>query len=84
LIYVQNWKDEDLAEKEVKSCDNHDLGNIKEVDDSFITVRKGLRVAKVPKQVIGLFDGDKLYLRATEGEVLAGVYPFSIDREKIP
>jgi hypothetical protein len=73
---VQNWKNEDILQKEVKSCDNQALGDAKEVDGQYLVVRKGMRTTRIPRQAIAAFDGDKIYLRVTEAEALAGIYPF--------
>lgn len=73
---VQNWKDDEILQKEVKSCDNQALGDSKEIDGQYLIVRKGLRTVRIPRQALAAFDGDKIYLRVTEAEALAGVYPF--------
>jgi hypothetical protein len=76
MMRVSNWQDNDVMKKEVKSCDNHDLGDIQEVDPSYLIIKKGSRVTRVPRSAVATFDGDKVFLRATEAEVLAGIYPF--------
>ena len=76
MIIVSNWADSDIIDKETKTCDNKDVGDIKEVNKSFVIVRDGDRVLKIPRGAVATFDGGKLYLRATEAEVLAGIYPF--------
>jgi hypothetical protein len=76
MIQVPNWEDAQVLEKEVKSCDNHDIGDVKETNRFYIVTRKGDRVSRIPRGAVASFDGGKLYLRATESEVLAGMYPF--------
>jgi hypothetical protein len=76
---VQNWKDDEILQKEVKTCDNQGLGDSKEVDGQFLTVRKGMRTTRIPREAVAAFDGDKIYLRVTEAEALAGIYPFISD-----
>jgi hypothetical protein len=76
MIQVPNWQDNEIIGKEVKTCDNHDLGDVKEVSCYYVVSRKGDRVFRVPRDAVATYDGGKLYLRATEAEVLAGVYPF--------
>jgi hypothetical protein len=73
------WEDKDILKKDVKSCDNHDLGSVKEIDSNFVISQKGGRRYQIPKDSIGTFDGDKVWLRATEAEVLTGLYPFLQD-----
>ena len=63
-------------EKEVKSCDNHDVGDVKETNRFYIITRKGEHTSRIPRGAVASFDGGKLYLRATEAEVVAGMYPF--------
>ena len=83
MRHVQPWTDEDIIKKEVKSCDNHDMGDIKEVDTDLIFTEKGGKRFQIPRESIAIFDGDKVWLRATEAEVVAGVYPFiDDDREE--
>jgi len=77
MIRVTSWQDNDILNKEVKSCDNHDLGEIQEMNSEFIFSKKGNRVIKIPRSSVATFDGDHLYLRATEAEVYAGIYPFT-------
>jgi|SRR5579862_4414186 len=81
MIVVNNWVDSDIINKEVKSCDNKDVGDIAEVNESYVIARHGDRMIRVPKSAVATFDGGKLYLRATEAEVLSGIYPF-IDSER--
>jgi hypothetical protein len=76
MMRVSSWEDNDVIKREVKSCDNHDLGEIQEVNRSYLIVKKGAKINRVPRAAVATFDGDKVYLRATEAEVLAGVYPF--------
>ncbi len=75
MIQVPNWEDAQVLEKEVKSCDNHDIGDVKETNRFYIITRKEDRVSRIPRGAVASFDGGKLYLRA-ESEVLAGMYPF--------
>jgi hypothetical protein len=42
---------------------------------------KGARLIEIPRAAIATLDKDKLYLRATESEVLAGYYPFIRDEK---
>jgi hypothetical protein len=79
MITVQNWKDDEILQKEVKTCDNQGLGDSKEIDGQYLVVRKGMRTTRVPRQAVAAFDGDKLFLRVTEAEALAGVYPWLQD-----
>ncbi|MHB8567359.1 MAG: hypothetical protein ACYC7D_10145 [Nitrososphaerales archaeon] len=77
MIRVSSWENNDVLTKEVKSCDNHDLGEVQEARDDFLFAKKGNRLIKIPRSSVATFDGDKLYLRATEAEVYAGIYPFT-------
>lgn len=77
MIRVSSWEDNDILKKEVKSCDNHDLGEIQEVNPQFLILKKGNRIFRIPRSSVATFDGDRLYLRATEAEVYAGIYPFT-------
>ncbi|MHB1908557.1 MAG: DUF2171 domain-containing protein [Nitrososphaerales archaeon] len=79
---IQPWTNEDMMKKEVKSCDNHDMGEVKEIDVDLIFTEKGSKHYQIPRDSIGTFDGDKVWLRATEAEVIAGVYPFIQDERK--
>jgi|SRR5579862_7139597 hypothetical protein len=76
LRLVHNWKDDEIIEKEVKSCDNQGLGDSKQVEGDYLVVRKGMRTTRIPRDAVASYDGDKIYLRVTEAEALAGVYPF--------
>ena len=76
MIQVPNWQDNEVMEKEVKSCDNHDIGDVKETNRFYIITKKGDRMSRIPRGAVASFDGGKLYLRATEAEVFAGMYPF--------
>lgn len=62
--------------REVRSCDNKDLGEVREVREPWLLVAKGDSVFRFPREAVGTYDGDKVYLRATEAEVRAGFYPF--------
>jgi hypothetical protein len=76
MIIVNNWQDSELIDRDVKSCDNKDIGDLKQIDQSYLTVQKGEGSIRVPRSAIGTFNDGKIYLRATEAEVLSGVYPF--------
>jgi hypothetical protein len=73
---IRLWTDEEIVKKEVKSCDNRDLGDVKQVDSSLIVSEKGGKRFQIPRESIATFDGDHLWLRATEAEVATGIYPF--------
>ncbi len=73
---LKMWNDNDILKKDVKSCDNHDLGPVKELDSNLIVSEKGGRRYQIPRDSIATFDGDKVWLRATEAEVMMGMYPF--------
>ena len=60
----------------MKSCDNQDLGPVKEIGSDLIVSEKGGRRYQIPRDSIATFDGDKVWLRATEAEVATGMYPF--------
>jgi hypothetical protein len=76
MIIVPSWQDSDLIDRDVKTADNKDLGDAKEVNQSFLVVRKGDTVIRVPRAAIATFYDGKVYLRAIEAEVLSGIYPF--------
>jgi|SRR5580700_5012606 hypothetical protein len=76
---VSTWKDVDLVDKEIRSCDNKEVGHAKAGDGSFLGSVKAMKSFQIPREAIATFDGDKVYLRATEAEVLAGIYPFIAD-----
>jgi len=73
---VQTWQPNDLSDKEIRSCDNKDVGHAKAGDGPFLLSVKAMRTFQIPREAIATFDGDKVYLRATEAEIQAGVYPF--------
>lgn len=73
---VQTWQDAELIDKEIRSCDNKEVGHAKSSDGELLQSVKGMKTHQIPKETIAMFDGEKIYLRATEAEVLAGVYPF--------
>jgi hypothetical protein len=76
LRQVRLWTDEEIVKKEVKSCDNRELGSVKQVDPSILVAEKSGRRYQIPRESIATFDGDHVWLRATEAEVSTGVYPF--------
>ncbi|MGH2639490.1 MAG: hypothetical protein ACRDF4_09455 [Rhabdochlamydiaceae bacterium] len=76
MMIVQPWTEEETLKKEVKSCDNHDVGEIQEINPNFVICKKGSRILRIPRDSVATFDGDKMYLRATEAEIMTGVYPF--------
>ena len=55
-----------------------DLGGIKEIGGSFVVVKKGERVIRVPKDALATFDGSKIYLRATKEKLCQDSIPLSI------
>jgi hypothetical protein len=75
---VQTWMDNDLSDKEIRSSDNKEVGHAKVANGngSMLVSVKGMRMFNIPRDAIATFDGEKIYLRATEAEVTAGVYPF--------
>jgi len=75
---VQTWIDNDLSDKEIRSSDNKEVGHAKTPNGGapMLVSMKGTRMMNIPRDAIATFDGEKIYLRATEAEVLAGVYPF--------
>ena len=73
---IQTWQDTDLPDKEIRSCDNKEVGHARAGDGALLMSVKGMKTLQIPRETIAAFDGDKIYLRATEAEVLAGVYPF--------
>ncbi|MFI5421390.1 MAG: hypothetical protein ACHQ1H_10530 [Nitrososphaerales archaeon] len=73
---IPTWVDAELMDKEIRSCDNKDVGHVKAGDNSFLGSVKGVKSYRIPREAIASFDGDKVYLRSTEAEVLAGIYPF--------
>src|ERR1700730_8772596 len=73
---VSTWKDVDLVDKEIRSCDNKEVGHAKAGDGSFLGSVKAMKSFRIPREAIASYDGEKIYLRATEAEVLAGAYPF--------
>jgi hypothetical protein len=77
------WEDNDIMKKEVKSCDNQEIGSIKEVGLDLVVAQKGGRRYEIPKDSIATFDGDKVWLRATAAEVLTGLYPFLKDEGEV-
>jgi len=76
MITVPTWQDAEITGKEVKSCDNKEVGHTKEGDGPILVAVRGMRLLRIPKESVATFDGERVYLRATEAEVLAGVYPF--------
>ncbi len=76
MITVPTWQDAEITGKEVKSCDNKEVGHTKEGDGPLLVAVRGMRLLRIPKESVATFDGERVYLRATEAEVLAGVYPF--------
>jgi hypothetical protein len=82
MIIVANWQDSDVIDKDVKSCDNKEIGGVKEINQSYLVVRKGDAFLRVPRSAVGTYNDGKIYLRASEAEVLSGVYPF-LDSEKV-
>jgi hypothetical protein len=76
LIIVFNWQDSELIDKSVKSCDNKEIGDVRELNQTYLIINKGGALIRVPRGSIGTFNDGKVYLRATEAEVLSGVYPF--------
>ena len=81
MIIVPTWQDKDLLDKEIRSCDNKEVGHAKAGNGTFIGSVKAMRSFQIPTEAIASFDGEKVYLRATEAEVLAGVYPFICDED---
>jgi hypothetical protein len=73
---VPTWQENELVDKEIRSCDNKEVGHAKKNGGNMITSVKGMKSLQIPTEAIAAFDGEKVYLRATEAEVLAGVYPF--------
>jgi len=73
---VQTWAETDLADKEIRSSDNKEVGHARKGDGPFLLSVKGMKTYSIPRDAVATFDGDKVYLRATEAEVAAGVYPF--------
>ena len=79
---VQTWQDSELLDREIRSCDNKEVGHAKAGDSSFLASVRGVKSFRIPRESVAAFDGDKIYLRATEAEVLAGVYPFIAGEEE--
>ena len=73
---VRLWTDEEIVKKDVKSCDNHDLGDVRQVNSETIISEKSGKRYNIPRDSIATFDGDHVWLRATEAEVTTGFYPF--------
>jgi hypothetical protein len=82
MIIVSNWQDSDILDHDVKTCDNKQIGEVKEINQSYLVVRNGDDIIRVPRSAVGTFNDGKIYLRATEAEVLSGMYPF-LDSEKV-
>jgi hypothetical protein len=76
MIIVTNWQDSELIDKDVKSCDNKEIGDLRKIDQSYLVVQRNQTFIRVPKSAVGTFNDGKIYLRATEAEVLSGIYPF--------
>jgi len=82
MIIVTNWQDSEVIGKDVKSCDNKEIGDLKEINQSYLIIQKGDAMIRAPRSSVGTFNDGKIYLRATEAEVLSGVYPF-LDSEEV-
>jgi hypothetical protein len=82
MIIVNNWEDSEVIDRNVKSCDNKEIGDAKEINQSYLTIRKGTGLVRVPRSAVATFNDGKIYLRATEAEVLSGMYPF-LNSERI-
>lgn len=76
MIIVPSWQDSDVIDKDVRSCDNKDIGHVREINQSYLVTNKGDGLLRVPRGAVGTFNDGKVYLRATEAEVLSGIYPF--------
>jgi hypothetical protein len=79
---IPGWQNDEIVGRELKSCDNRTIGDAKEVNGPILVATKNGRRMKIPTEAIATFDGDKVYLRATEAEVVAGVYPFIAGEEE--
>ena len=73
---IQTWQENELIDKEIRSCDNKEIGHIKKNGSDTILSVKGMKSIEIPREAVASFDGEEVYLRATEAEVMAGVYPF--------
>ena len=73
---VPTWTNSELMDKEIRSADNKEVGHVKAGNETFLGSVKGMKSFQIPREAIAAFDGDKVYLRASEAEVLAGIYPF--------
>lgn len=81
---IQTWVETDFSDKEIRSSDNKDVGHAKSVNGTsaeMLASVKGTRLFYIPREAIATYDGEKIYLRATEAEVLAGVYPFIDEKD---
>ncbi len=79
---IPTWINADLMDKEIRSADNKEVGHVKGGDGSFLGAVKGMKSYRIPREAIATFDGDKVYLRSTEAEALAGIYPFIAGEEE--
>jgi hypothetical protein len=55
---------------------------VKQIDSSIIISEKGGKRYQIPRDSIATFDGDHLWLRATEAEVATGIYPFLSEEDE--